>query len=278
MVDGQKLQGQAGRAFEHLLMNPGMASHSPATDIARDAGVSVSTITRLAQRLGYDGWPALQGELRAHYIAHLSAVEVAAERGQRDTPLRDSLLKDVESTDELLRRVRDADLVRVARIIAAARSIHVTAEGSFAAVGHALSHNIQLAGYPCHGLLDRPAAIANATSCMADGDVLIVCSYWRLYRTAVAAAQQAHAHGATVIAMTDNLPPELAAAVDEVLIVPTEGTSFFPSLTPAMALQQGLVATLASLDPERTMTSIADMEAGWDAYALLHHSVRTRQT
>ncbi|GAB3701902.1 MurR/RpiR family transcriptional regulator [Mariniluteicoccus flavus] len=274
LVGADQLTGRTGQAFREIVANPGRSSYSPAGAVAAAAGVSVSAITRLAQRLGYAGWPDFQSDLRAHYVSHLSVVEVATEHGLRETPFHDSVRRDAESTAEVLRRIPDADVVRVAERIAAGRSIFVTAQGSFAAVGHALSHNMRLAGFPCHELLDRPASISNAVAFMQPDDVLIVCSYWRLYQSSVTAAQTAHDKGATVIALTDNLTKALADCADECLIVPAEGTSFFPSLAPAMSVVQGLVATLASLDPERTLRSMRAVEESWGTFDLLHRSVR----
>ena len=57
------------------------------------------------------------------------------------------------------------------------------------------------------------------------------------------------------------------------IMVDAEGTSFFPSLTMAMAVQQGIVATLAGIDPDRTGRSLAAAEQAWHDFGLLHHSV-----
>ncbi|WP_454857856.1 hypothetical protein [Promicromonospora soli] len=43
--------------------------------------------------------------------------------------------------------------------------------------------------------------------------------------------------------------------------------------TAAMFVQQGLVATLARVDPERTRRSIDTAETSWQQFKLLHRSV-----
>jgi DNA-binding MurR/RpiR family transcriptional regulator len=81
-----------------------------------------------------------------------------------------------------------------------------------------------------------------------------------------------------VIVIADNISPPLEASADEVLLVPAEGRSFFPSLTAAMAVQQGLVATLAGLDPERTRKSMVIAEDAWQQFKILHRSAtRSKQ-
>lgn len=269
----QKLSRAGNMVLSNILARTDTASYITASELADEARTSVSSVTRLAQRLGYKGWPDLQRELRVRYMANLSAVDVDLAHKSTDSPFKASLRWDADSITAALRDVDERQIERVVRMLAAAANIYVTAQGSFAAVGHALNHNIQIAGYPAQGLLDVPATMANTVVQMGPKDVLIVCSYWRIYDVAVTAAIEAHARGTKVIVMTDSLPPALEACADEVILVPAEGTSFFPSLATAMSVQQGIVASLARLDPERTRQSLTEMEKSWRAFKMLHRSI-----
>jgi DNA-binding MurR/RpiR family transcriptional regulator len=204
-------------------------------------------------------------------------LEVSDAHAVGGSPFQTSLRQDADSLAVSLRKADEGRVVRIAQLIAEAENIYVTAQGSFSAVGHALVHNIQIAGYPVRELLDRPASVANHISQITSRDVLIVCSYWRLYDLAVIAAAQAHSRGAKVVVLADNISPVLEHSADEIVITPAEGTSFFPSLTAAMAVQQGIVATLAAVDPERTRRSLIAVEENWRTFKLLHRSVPSIQ-
>jgi DNA-binding MurR/RpiR family transcriptional regulator len=271
------LGASAQQVFNLIVREPAKASFLPAAELADLAQTSVSSVTRAAQRVGYGGWPDFQRDLRARHIAHLSVLEVSDAHADGGSPFQASLRQDADSLSVSLRKTDDGKIARIAKLLAGAESIYVTAQGSFSAVGHALVHNIQIAGYPVRELLDRPASVANHISQIRPGDVLIVCSYWRLYDLAVIAAAQAHSRGATVVVLADNISPALEQSADEIVITPAEGTSFFPSLTAAMAVQQGIVATLATIDPERTRRSLMGVEENWRAFKLLHRSVPSIQ-
>lgn len=273
LLPSKGLGASAQQVFNLIVREPAKASFLSAAELASLAQTSVSSVTRAAQRVGYGGWPDFQRDLRARHIAHLSVLEVSEVHGDGGSPFQTSLRQDADSLSVSLRKTDDSRVARIAQLIAAAESIYVTAQGSFSAVGHALVHNIQIAGYPVRELLDRPASVSNHIAQITSRDVLIVCSYWRLYDLAVIAAAQAHARGATVVVLADNISPALEESADEIIIIPAEGTSFFPSLTAAMAVQQGLVATLASIDPERTRRSLMNVEENWRAFKLLHRSV-----
>lgn len=265
-VSGQQL-------FHNLISDPGKASYSKATELAERSAASISSVTRLAQRLGFRGWPDLQREIRARYLAHLSLLEISDVHEGDDTPFQASLRKDISSLASALRNTDEPQIERIAGILAGAANIYVTAQGSFSAVGHSLVHNVRIAGYPARDLLDNPVSMSNIVAQISANDVLVVCSYWRLYSAAVTAAAAAHARGARVIVIADNVSPALRKSSDEIILVPAESGSFFPSLTAAMSVQQGIVATLARIDPERTRQNLVAVENSWQEFNLLHRSV-----
>ncbi|MFE6758293.1 MurR/RpiR family transcriptional regulator [Streptomyces sp. NPDC057684] len=271
------LRAKGAAVLEVLLTQPRRASYAGSVELAELAGVNVATVTRTAQALGFSGWPALQQELRARYLSALSAPEVAAEHRTTGAPAAASLRRDLDSVALLARRLDHAALRTVAEAIAGARRTLVVADGTYAATGIALAHNARLAGYDVTAATTGPAHLANAVAAMTDEDVLIAISFWRLYESTVLAAQEAHARGAKVFALTDAASPALADAADQVLLIPAEGVAFFPSLTAGMAAVQAVVAELAAVAPDRTRMAIEAAEAQWDRFGLLHRSPRPRE-
>lgn len=271
------LSTKSGAVVHVLRTMPRTASYGGAGEIAAAAGVNVATVTRTAQALGFPGWPALQQELRARYLSSLSAPQVAAEHGPlTDAPGAASLRRDIDDLAVLSRGVDLAALRSLAQAMAGARRTLVVASGSYTAVGQALAHNATLAGYEVHLHDGSTAAMVNALAATEPGDVVLSISFWRLYANAVQAARVAGRQGATVWALTDSASGPLAAAAQHVLVVPAEGVSFFPSLTPALAVVQALCAELAAVDPARTRARVAAADAMWDEFGLLDRAPHRR--
>ncbi|MGA5757972.1 MurR/RpiR family transcriptional regulator [Nonomuraea bangladeshensis] len=289
------LRGKSAAVLELLLSQPRRASYGSAGELAQLAGVNVATVTRTAQALGFAGWPALQQELRARYLSSLSAGQVAAEHRAEDragqiaaegraegragrvaadrrgtgSPGARSLRRDLDGLAVLNRRLDERVLTTIAEAVAAARRTTIVADGSYAAVGLAFAHNARLAGYPVRAVT-AGSELANAMADVGEGDVLIAVSFWRLYENTVLAANEARARGARVFAVTDAASPALAAAAEEVVLVPAEGEAFFPSLTAGIAVAQALVTQLAAVDPARTGAAIEAAESMWTRFGLLH--------
>ncbi|AXB42945.1 MurR/RpiR family transcriptional regulator [Amycolatopsis albispora] len=264
------LRPRSAAVLELLVSQPRRASFGSTGELAQLAGVNVATVTRTAQALGFAGWPALQQELRARYLSSLSAPQVAEEHNGVGSPASASLRRDLDSLALLNRRFDESAIKAVAEAIAAARRTVVIADGSYAAVGIAFAHNARLAGYDVQAVTAGDAELANHTAKMTEDDVLVAISFWRLYESTVLAADEAKRRGAKVFAVTDAASPALAGAADQVLMVPAEGVTFFPSLTGGMALVQAIVAQLAAVDPRRTSESIEAAEAMWSRFDLLH--------
>ncbi|MCE7001913.1 MurR/RpiR family transcriptional regulator [Kibdelosporangium philippinense] len=264
------LRPKSAAVLEVLVSQPRRASFGSTAELAQLAGVNVATVTRTAQALGFAGWPALQQELRARYMSSLSAPQVAEEHRGVGSPGAASIRRDLDSLAILNRRFDEKVISDVAQAIAAARRTLVIADGSYAAVGIAFAHNARLAGYDVHAVQTGDAELANQTAKLTSDDVLVAISFWRLYESTVLAADEAKRRGARVFAITDAASPALADAAEHVLMVPTEGVTFFPSLTAGMALVQAIVAQLAAVDPERTNESIEAAEAMWTRFDLLH--------
>lgn len=265
------LQGQSSAVLTTIISQPSRASYATAAGLASLAGVNVATVTRTAQRLGFDGWPQLQRELRARYLSHLSAPEVAAQHAELAVGAGSPLQRDVDALALVTRSPVVGQIATVAAAIGSARRTYVVADGSYAALALALTHNVRLAGYDIEDVLDGGAAVANRVAAVGPSDVVVLISFWRLYKTALLAAQGAHAAGARVFLLTDATSPDLADHVEQTLVVPAEGAAFFPSLTSGLAVLQAIVTELATLDPQRSQGSVAAAEAQWQRFGLLHH-------
>jgi DNA-binding MurR/RpiR family transcriptional regulator len=247
-----------------------MASYGSVSEVARAAASNPSTVTRTAQNLGYQGWTEFQFALRSRFLASLSAVEVAETHGANaSSPSLAALTTDRENLAHVNRTLDFGALRATAQAIADARRTYVIAAGSYAIPGKALEHNATIAGYDVRLLDADVATLSNAVARLSADDLVIAISLWRVYDSTLRSVNVAHGLGVRIISITDNESSPVAAHSDPRLIVPSEGAGFFPSLTPALALTQGIAVELASLDKARTKASIAAAEQTWEQLRIM---------
>jgi DNA-binding MurR/RpiR family transcriptional regulator len=251
------------RVVEVIARNPQLSSYADIAEIAKRADVNSSTVVRAAQHLGYRGWPDLQRELRSRYLVMISTEDTLAEHGEHRSPLHDALNHDIENLRLTLDSNTADDAEAAIAAMAAARSITVVGIGSFAGPASVMAHLGATMGYPI-SLENRGGVhLASSTNTLGEGDVLVVINMWRSVRQIIVAAEAAKQAGATVIAISDMRRGRLAAVADHLLVVASEGISFFQSVTAANSLVYGLLAGMEAAHPERSRAAIRRTQQLW---------------
>jgi DNA-binding MurR/RpiR family transcriptional regulator len=251
------------RVVEVIARNPQLSSYADIAEIAKRADVNSSTVVRAAQHLGYRGWPDLQRELRSRYLVMISTEDTLAEHGEHRSPLHDALNHDIENLRLTLDSNTADDAEAAIAAMAAARSITVVGIGSFAGPASVMAHLGATMGYPI-SLENRGGVhLASSTNTLGKGDVLVVINMWRSVKQIILAAEAAKQAGATVIAISDMRRGRLAAAADHLLVVASEGISFFQSVTAANSLVYGLLAGMEAAHPERSRAAIRRTQQLW---------------
>ncbi|WGW11365.1 MurR/RpiR family transcriptional regulator [Saxibacter everestensis] len=270
LVPAKGLGAKAHALLHQLQTHPSRASYASAHELATASGTTVATVTRLAQSLGFEGWPDLQRQIRTRHLSYLSLTEVIRAHQGSALPSHSSVQQDLDSLAVFLREVDHDQLNRIATGLGSAHRIYISAEGSYSSIAIAMAHNTRLAGYDAHAIVDGGATLANSIAKMQPGDVYVVVSFWRLYESALIASTEAKKRGVSVFVISDTVPRELQDSADEIILVPSEGASFFPSLTTGMAAQQAIVTALSTIDAERTGASIKAADESWRRFKLLH--------
>lgn len=251
------------RVVEVIRRNPQLSSYADIAEIAQRADVNNSSVVRTAQHLGYRGWPDLQRELRSRYLVMISTEDTLTEHGETRSPLYEAINHDIENLRLTLDSNTPEEAEAAIAALAAAKSITVVGIGSFAGPASVMAHLGSTMGYPI-SLENRAGPhLASSTNSLGPGDVLVVINMWRSVKQIIIAAEAAKQAGATVIAISDLRRGRLATAADHLLVVASEGISFFQSVTAANSLVYGLLAGMEAAHPERSRATIRRTQQLW---------------
>ena len=149
---------QAERVVHVLVRAPQFASYSSAREVAERASVNVSTVVRTAQQLGFDGWPQLREELRAHYLGSVSSGDITP--GPATDPAAQTMRQDATNITALATSDNLAAIRATAEAIKAARRTLIISSGSGAGPAHILSSLGPIAG---HDITSTSSAIVPKT-------------------------------------------------------------------------------------------------------------------
>ncbi|MGI8578291.1 MAG: MurR/RpiR family transcriptional regulator [Nocardioidaceae bacterium] len=228
--------------------SPTMGLESSAR-LAQRVGVSGPTVSRFANRLGFDNYAAFQGALRADVAARvMSPVEVYRRHGETgvDDPLDAAGTTLGAAVTASLRGLSLHDFERATAYLCDSRRQVI-------AVGGWFSHLV--AGY--FGAMLRqfrprvrwvPPMASERTAAIADvekKDVAVVFDFRRYERDTAELAQALHDAGARIVLFTDPWLSPIADISDAVLPAQVVGPSPFESLTPTLAVVETLLTAVA---------------------------------
>lgn len=245
-----------------------LASYSEIAEIADRAMVNASTVVRYAKALGYSGWPDLQQELRVRYLAGLTTEQTLEEHSaSQDSPLHGAIRRDIANLQQTLGSIDALEGEAVIEALAQAKSIVVVGMGTMSAPAMVLAHLGSVIGYPITFQGSGGPHLAASLNRLATGDVLVVANVWRPMREIVLAAETARRAGAVVVALTDMRRGTLAKLADHALIIPSEGVSFFTSVTAATSVVYGLVSGMEAAHSERSRAVLRRTQDVWHELA-----------
>ncbi|MER8466537.1 MurR/RpiR family transcriptional regulator [Mesorhizobium sp. M1396] len=242
---------------------------------AHQAGVSHSTMMRLARLLGLEGYEDMRG-LYARALRETIAGEPARQGiEQRGDPgystvgvVADTLAAQISSLGEYTNAIQ---IVAAADLLA--RSRDVFGLGSRSAYPVA-SHFVHVMSFLAGG--DRKVTLVgemagqglDALQHAGRGDVLLAVGMAPYERTTIDVARQAARQGVGVIAITDSSVSPLTRIARETIIVTSNSQSFFRSMAPAFAAVELLAALTAARSETDAVERVKQSEEQLAAFGI----------
>ena len=238
---------QLGARF--LLDHPNEVVVASMRSIAERAGVPPATLVRLAQQLGFDGWPGLKEAFVADMgLASKAYGQRAKSLQQRrpDQALTGEMFAAQRANLEATEAHSAAALQRAARLLEQAKHVHIAGFRASFPIAHTLAyvyrlfrHSVQLVDAAAGGLEMQMRAFAK-------GDAVVAISFAPYSREALLVLQAARAAGCKVVAFTDSEASPLALESDACVLFGVDSPSFFPSIAAGVAAAEALLEILVA--------------------------------
>lgn len=269
------LPEQAGRVATVILDDPGGVARLSIGGLAASAGTSEASVTRLAQRLGYAGFP----ELRLALVTESAGEPTDRSRITGDITTDDTtgavkakVLGSLErSLHDTAAALDDAALEAVADAVVRARRTLVVGIGASGIVAQDLARKLERVGLVAAAMTEYHDAVTSAVAVSPD-DVVIGVSHSGETLDVVDPLVRASARGATTVALTSRSTSALARSCDHVLrsVAGTED-SFRPAAMASRAAQLFVVDVLFVAVVQRDHDRMAPLlSASWAAVSPRH--------
>jgi DNA-binding MurR/RpiR family transcriptional regulator len=229
--------------------------------IAKRLHTDPATVVRIVRGLGFASYREFQHhmhELSLAFATSLDTMQAVSRDSNMPAYVRDSLGQDLKNLQGLKNSLDALRLAAVAKRFYEARRIILLASDLAATLAAYLEYQISVLGLPIFSGTSA-GRITHLVRTATKRDLVIAITFRRGLRQTVEGAQQARAHGAYCIGVSDTYLSPLARECDELFIASTESTSFGASYVAPISLLNAILAACAQYRRPQTLALLKEI-------------------
>ena len=258
---GDRLTPGERRVADTVVSDPSRIAFGTVASVASDAGVSGPTVLRLAAKLGYDGFAALQSEVQRDLARQLRPAAERIRAARATDLLGRALETEVANVGATLERADRRAFDAAAALLAdRQRAVWVLAGEATAGIASTVASNLDLVRPGVSLIGGNPLVVARTLERIEQRDVVLAIEVRRYERWVVDAVVATRARAA-IVAITDSLVSPVADGAKAVFVVDAAGTGPFDSHVATLALAGALVAEVAVRRRKDATTRLDAVEA-----------------
>lgn len=270
MEHAARLTSTERKIAEVLAGEPQTVAFGTVAQVAKRAGTSGPSVVRLAVKLGYDGFVALQADVQSELARQLGP---ARDRIRQRPPT--DLLARVQTAeqDNVLRTLHGIGPTSlegcVTKLADRRRQVWVLAGEVTGPIGSVLASQLSQLREGVALVGGSEVSVSRALAGLDGGDVLVAIDIRRYERSLVSLARWAGERGACIVAITDSPLSPLVSGATEAFFIAAQGVGPFDSVTGGMALINVIVAGVAARLRQSASARLDAVEAAWAASSAL---------
>lgn len=270
------------RIMQYIVDNYEEAIFLTASQLAHSVGVSEATVVRLAQALGFDGYPGMQSKFREGLQDRLSTVTRLEHTVDHVRQVGDVVVKvlqeDIQNLSQTLRNLPIEVFEQAVKDIEKAKRVFVVGLRGAHAPALTLATYLRFLGKRAQLLMPGHGELWDILQGLEKTDLVIGISLPRYTTITVEVLEHARSQRARVGAITDSPLSPLARYAHWVLTAESQLDSFIESFTAVTSLINALLTAMSIQKPAKTLRILREREAIWEKKGVYISDPRTRKS
>jgi DNA-binding MurR/RpiR family transcriptional regulator len=261
------------RVVEAILADPPGIAFGTVAALATRSGTSGPTVVRVARRLGFDGYRALQVAVQDELTGGLAPAAERIRQAPADQadPIGQALVTELANVETTLRAVEPAAFATAVRLLAdRRRRVLVIAGDAERGIAATVVDQLGQLRDGVEAVDGTPPRVSARVALAAPGDVALVIDVRRYDAWVLDAVADLRDAGGPVVAITDGPLSPLAVGAAAAFSVVAQGAGPFDSHVGTLALVHALVAGAADRLRASATTRLDRIEGAWRARSALH--------
>jgi DNA-binding MurR/RpiR family transcriptional regulator len=261
---GAQLTGAERRVAQAVLEHPNLVAFGTVADLASEAEAGAATVVRLAAKLGFDGFSALQSSVQDDLSRQLRpAAERIRELADRPHVERHRAIATAnvaETIDNVSRQAFDEVVTLLGDL---RRPVLVLAGEAEHGVAMQFLHDLSALRDTVSAVSGSDVALRRQLALTASNSTLVVIDLRRYERWLLDAVTFASELGHTIVACTDGPLSPLAMIAEHSFTLAARSASPFDSHVGTLALLELIVAAVADRLRDTATSRLERVEEAW---------------
>ncbi|MBQ7831953.1 MAG: MurR/RpiR family transcriptional regulator [Lachnospiraceae bacterium] len=232
---------------EFISTNPRRAAFMNAAAIAKEVGVSESTVVRFAASLGYDGFPEFHKELGVWVREQYEQAEEKTVDVSEMSTIQRVMLSDMQKINDTISSIDESSFNMAVDALLKAKHIYIMGLRNSEPVAHFLAFYMQMIR-------------------IGKDDVFVGIGFPRYSMRTLKAMEFANDRKATVIAITDNEHSPMKMYSSCNLFAASDSSTFIDSMVAPMSMINALLTAICIKRPVEIRKHLKMLEQTWDTY------------
>lgn len=248
-----------------ILRDPESSAFYNVAEMAREANVSESTVTRFATFLGCSGFPGLSRELQELVRSRLTTgqrFQLSRSITKAGRTVLQHFEEDANNLNLMMERIDLGALERVVQLLLSARRIGIVSSRSALTLGMFFDFYLNLLNKDTLLFTGEPRTVDRLHRLQSD-DVIVGIGFARYTRFSVDCLAIGKKRGARIVAITDYPSSPLCQFADEVLFTPTGIASHMDSFVAPMSLLTAILRAMFYQESDKATSLLNEMEEAW---------------
>lgn len=268
---GPQLTAAERRVAQVVLERPQLVGFGTVADLAEAATAGAATVVRLAAKLGFEGFSALQASIQRDLAKQLRPAAERIRELAGDQPITRHRAAELSNVQATLDAVDPDTLDAVVCLLADLdREVLVLAGDAERGIGLQLAMDLGALRPGVGTIGGSDVAVRRQLALAAPGSTLLVIDLRRYERWVLEAFEQGKGAGLTIVALTDGVLSPLAMGAHHAFAISAASVSPFDSHVGTLALCDLLVGQTAERLRASAAERLALVESAWaDGRALI---------
>ena len=261
---GPQLTAAERRVAAVVLERPQLVGFGTVADLAEAAGAGAATVVRLAAKLGFEGFSALQASIQRDLAHQLRPAAQRIRELAGDQPISRHRSAELSNVQATLDAVDPATLEAVVGLLAdTTREVLVLAGDAERGVATQFATDLAALRAGVVMITGSDVTVRRQLATTEAGATLLVIDLRRYERWLLDAFAQGKGAGHTIVALTDGLLSPLAMGAHHSFTISAGSLSPFDSHVGTLALCDLFVATTAERLKDSAAERLQRVESAW---------------